>query len=65
MRAAAGSFERGPWVLSRRGTIDDDRPAFTVRSGRYLSARWPGDAYLFARQLADMLEQGHSPLPAS
>ncbi|PZS13791.1 MAG: thiamine biosynthesis protein ThiJ [Pseudonocardiales bacterium] len=65
VRAAAGSFERGPWVLRRRGKIDDDRPAFTVRSGRYLSARWPGDAYLFARQFADMLEQRHGPLHAS
>lgn len=65
VRAAAGSFERGPRVLSRRGTANDDRPAFTVRFGRYLSARWPGDAYLFARQLAEMLERGGGPLPAS
>ena len=31
------------------------RPAFTVEEGRYLSARWPGDAYLFARRFSEML----------
>jgi len=25
------------------------------RLGRYLSARWPGDAYLFARRFSEML----------
>lgn len=44
-------FERGPRELSRRGTRDDDRAAFVVEDGRYLSARWPGDAYLFAKRL--------------
>ncbi len=47
----AGSFERGPRALFARGTRDDDSPAFVVEDGRYLSARWPGDAYLFARRL--------------
>lgn len=44
-------FERGPRELSRRGTREDDRPAFVVEDGAYLSARWPGDAYLFTRRL--------------
>jgi putative intracellular protease/amidase len=44
-----GQFERGPVELSRRGTATDDGPAFVVEDGRYVSARWPGDAYLFAR----------------
>jgi putative intracellular protease/amidase len=44
-------FERGPRELSRRGTRDDDSPAFVVEDGHYLSARWPGDAYLFAKRL--------------
>jgi len=48
-------FERGPRSL-RRGTADDDGPAFVVPDGRYLSARWPGDAYLFARSFAELLE---------
>jgi putative intracellular protease/amidase len=55
VRAAGAVFVRGPRVLSRRGTRTDHRAAFTVRDGRYLSARWPGDAYLFAQQLVEML----------
>ena len=47
----SGTFERGPRALFARGTREDDRPAFVVEDGRYLSARWPGDAYLFARRL--------------
>jgi len=44
-------FERGPRELSRRGTRDDHSHAFVVEDGRYVSARWPGDAYLFAERL--------------
>lgn len=44
-------FERGPRELSRRGTRGDDSPAFVVEDGRYVSARWPGDAYLIAKRL--------------
>ncbi len=47
-------FVRGPREL-RRGTADDDGPAFVVQDGRYLSARWPGDAYLFARRFEQLL----------
>lgn len=47
----SGTFERGPRALFAHGTRDDDGPAFVVEDGRYVSARWPGDAYLFARQL--------------
>lgn len=53
--AAASDFQRGPRELSKRGTRDDDGPAFVVEDGRYISARWPGDAYLFARKLIDRL----------
>jgi putative intracellular protease/amidase len=48
-------FERGPWVLSRRGTADDDSATFVVQDGNYLSARWPGDAYAFGRRLAELV----------
>jgi putative intracellular protease/amidase len=48
-------FERGRRVLSRRGTEEDDGAAFVVEDGNYISARWPGDAYLFARRFADRL----------
>ena len=47
-------FERGP-RSTRRGTSDDDSPAFVVEDGRYVSARWPGDAYLFARRFDALL----------
>ena len=49
--ARPDDFERGPRELFQRGTRDDDRHAFVVEDGSYLSARWPGDAYLIARRL--------------
>jgi putative intracellular protease/amidase len=51
----ARQFKRGPVTLSARGTAADDTPAFVVRDRNYVSARWPGDAYLFARRLCDLL----------
>ena len=54
VRAALASpdhFERGPRELSKRGTREDDTHAFVVEDGRYVSGRWPGDAYLIARKL--------------
>jgi putative intracellular protease/amidase len=47
-------FERGPRG-TKRGTDDDDTHAFVVEDGRYVSARWPGDAYLFARRFESLL----------
>jgi len=38
-----------------RGTAFDSKPAFYCEDGNYLSARWPGDAYLFARKFAQKL----------
>jgi putative intracellular protease/amidase len=38
-----------------RDTFDDERPAFVVRDGNYVSARWPGDAHTFAKTFAAML----------
>jgi putative intracellular protease/amidase len=49
--AALEDFERGPRELSKRGTRDDDTHAFVVEDGRYVSGRWPGDAYLLAKKL--------------
>ena len=40
-----------------RDTADDDSPAFVVRDGNYLSARWPGDAHTFAKTFAAMLSE--------
>ena len=38
-----------------RDTLDDERPAWVVRDGSYVSARWPGDAHTFARRFAEVL----------
>jgi len=38
-----------------RDTATDARPAWVVRDGVYVSARWPGDAHTFARTFADVL----------
>ncbi|NUK05726.1 type 1 glutamine amidotransferase domain-containing protein [Streptomyces lunaelactis] len=48
-------FERGPRVLTARGSATDDAPAFVVQDRNYLSARWPGDAYLFGRRFLELL----------
>jgi len=37
-----------------RDSFEDDRPAFVVRDGNYVSARWPGDAHAFARVFAGL-----------
>jgi putative intracellular protease/amidase len=49
--ANPSDFVLGPRVLTARGTLEDDGPAFVVEDGRYVSARWPGDAYKLARTL--------------
>jgi putative intracellular protease/amidase len=51
----ARQFVRGPRTLSARGTAQDDAAAFVVEDGRYVSARWPGDAYLFTRKFMERL----------
>lgn len=48
-------FVRGPKNLTTRGTAENDSAAFVVEDGRYVSARWPGDAYLFAKKIAARL----------
>jgi putative intracellular protease/amidase len=51
----ARQFERGPYTTTR-GTMTDDSAAFVVEDGNYVSARWPGDAYLFAKRFRSALE---------
>ena len=43
-----------------RDTDTDTRPAWVVRDGRYVSARWPGDAHTFARTLVEVLSERRS-----
>ena len=40
-----------------RDTERDARPAWVVRDGNYVSARWPGDAHTFAKTFAEMLSE--------
>ena len=51
-----GQFVRGP-RSQRRGTSTDHSAAFVVEDGNYVSARWPGDAYLFAERFRRLLER--------
>ncbi len=46
---------RGPISLVAKGSRNDDKPAFIVEDGNYLSGRWPGDAYLLARRFVEQL----------
>ncbi len=61
LRDPGAQFVRGPIELRRRGTEDDDSPAVVVEDGNYVSARWPGDAYLFARTFLRLLEASRGP----
>jgi putative intracellular protease/amidase len=38
-----------------RDSLTDDRPAFVVQDGNYISARWPGDVFTFARRFAEVV----------
>jgi putative intracellular protease/amidase len=45
-----------------RDTLEDDRPAFVVQDGSYVSARWPGDVHTFATRFATILgSEGEKP----
>jgi putative intracellular protease/amidase len=39
-----------------RDSAADERPAWVVRDGNYVSARWPGDAHTFAKRFAEVLD---------
>ncbi len=41
----------------KRDTPTDSTPAFVVRDGKYLSARWPGDVFTFGKTFAGMLQE--------
>jgi putative intracellular protease/amidase len=57
-------FVRGPRNLSKRGTRDDDTHAFVVEDGRYMSGRWPGDAYLLGKLLNRRLAEAAARISA-
>ena len=55
--ASRRDFKLGPPTPLVRGTARMHWPAFVVEDGNYVSARWPGDAYLFAEKFRDRLPQ--------
>jgi putative intracellular protease/amidase len=44
-----------------RDSDRDSRPAWVVRHGSYVSARWPGDVHTFARTFSDVLAEAAAP----
>jgi putative intracellular protease/amidase len=56
----SSQFLPGPRTR-RRGTATDHSAAFAVQDGNYVSARWPGDAYLFAERFRHLLEGASGP----
>ena len=48
LRKASGLF---------RDSEHDERPAFVVQDGNYVSARWPGDVHTFARRFAEVCRE--------
>ena len=52
--AADPQFRRKTLGVAR-DSASDDTPAFVVRDGNYVSARWPGDAHTFARTFSQLL----------
>jgi putative intracellular protease/amidase len=53
----ARQFERGPVVLDVRHVVKAHADtAFAVEDGRYVSARWPGDAELLTRRFLERLD---------
>jgi putative intracellular protease/amidase len=40
-----------------RDSLHDDSPAFVVRDGKYISARWPGDVHRFAKDFSQMVSE--------
>ncbi len=52
-RREANAFKKQSGI--HRDRMDDERPAFVVQDGNYISARWPGDVHTFAKRFAALL----------
>src|SRR5947209_3071882 len=53
--ASPQNFLRGPLAVTRDSPTNL-AAGFTVLDGRYLSARWPGDAHRFGTEFAELVE---------
>lgn len=51
VRAGGAVLVPAPLHILGHGSLNDDSAAFVAEDGRYLSGRWPGDAYLVAKRL--------------
>lgn len=61
--ARRSDFRIGPLVVSTPDTVKDDGSGFALVDGRYVSARWPGDAFVFARKFQTLVEARDALLP--
>jgi len=52
-------FHRGPGfpIPSSRDSSLDVSSGFFIRDGKYLSSRWPGDAFTFSQELLRLLAE--------
>jgi putative intracellular protease/amidase len=61
VRRLGAEFRDAPEWWRRAGLVRDSwsnpAPAWVVRDGNYVSARWPGDAHTFARTFLQVLNQ--------
>jgi putative intracellular protease/amidase len=62
----ASDPQRGRKTSGRaRDSASDASPAFVVRDGNYVSARWPGDAFAFARTMTQVIAEATHGAPLS
>lgn len=54
--ADAKQFDTGPLVLSTPNRASADAKGWAIEDRNYVSARWPGDAWVFARRLLAQIE---------
>lgn len=50
----SSQFHSGGFSL-RRDSLNNEKPAFVLQDRNYISARWPGDAYTFAKKFYQRL----------
>ncbi len=62
--ADPSQYARGPRVLKTPDLVTDPDNAFVVEDENYVSARWPGDAWLFGRKLVALVAARSSAHPA-
>ena len=51
---------KGAWLKESgldRDTIDNDKPAWIVQDGNYVSGRWPGDVYTLSKRFIELVKQ--------